>query len=140
MIVLDTSLLYALLDTQDDLHRDAIEWYPEYEGELATTPLVITELDHLAAARLGRSAVAAFRKDVASGAYAVEWWPSAMPVTVDFAERHARLRLSLADASLVVLAERLGTTRIATFDERHFRALQPLGGEAAFTLLPADAA
>ena len=44
-----------------------------------------------------------------------------------------------ADASLVALAARLGTTSIATFDERHFRAMQPLTGEPAFTLLPVDA-
>jgi predicted nucleic acid-binding protein len=46
--------------------------------------------------------------------------------------------IGLADASLLALAARLGTTRIATLDERHFRAVPPLGGEAAFTLLPAD--
>jgi predicted nucleic acid-binding protein len=45
----------------------------------------------------------------------------------------------LADLSIVVLAHRFRTTRIATFDERHFRALRPLDG-GSFTLLPADAA
>jgi uncharacterized protein len=39
---------------------------------------------------------------------------------------------------LVVLAERYGTTRILTLDERHFRAIKPLHADA-FTLLPADA-
>jgi uncharacterized protein len=43
----------------------------------------------------------------------------------------------LADASL--LAAWLGTTCVATIDERHFRAVPPLTGEAAFVLLPADA-
>ena len=47
--------------------------------------------------------------------------------------------VSLTDASVVALAARLGTTSIAPFDERHFRAMQPLTGESAFTLLPADA-
>jgi hypothetical protein len=37
----------------------------------------------------------------------------------------------------VVLAARFGTTRILTFDERHFRALIPLQGRH-FTILPAD--
>jgi hypothetical protein len=47
--------------------------------------------------------------------------------------------IGLTDASLVVLAERLGTTDIATLDERHFRTLRPLaGGVDAFRLLPAD--
>jgi predicted nucleic acid-binding protein len=43
------------------------------------------------------------------------------------------------DASLVAIAARLGTTDIATLDERHFRTLRPLTGEPAFRLLPADA-
>jgi hypothetical protein len=33
----------------------------------------------------------------------------------------------------------LQTTRVATLDEHHFRAVRPLTGEVAFTLLPADA-
>jgi hypothetical protein len=33
----------------------------------------------------------------------------------------------------------LQTTRVATLDERHFRAVGPLTGEAAFMLLPTDA-
>jgi hypothetical protein len=38
----------------------------------------------------------------------------------------------------VIVAERFGTRRLLTFDERHFRKLRPLGG-GHFTLLPADA-
>jgi predicted nucleic acid-binding protein len=37
------------------------------------------------------------------------------------------------------VAARMETTRIATLDELHFRVIPPLTGEAAFTLLPADA-
>jgi hypothetical protein len=38
----------------------------------------------------------------------------------------------------VVLAARVGTVDIATFDERHFRAMEPLTG-GSFRVLPADA-
>jgi hypothetical protein len=37
----------------------------------------------------------------------------------------------------MALAERYGTRRLLTFDERHFRAVTPLQG-GAFELLPAD--
>jgi uncharacterized protein len=36
------------------------------------------------------------------------------------------------------VAHKLGTRRILTFDERHFRVVRPLQG-GVFTLLPADA-
>jgi hypothetical protein len=37
---------------------------------------------------------------------------------------------------LVILAHRYDTTRIVSFDERHFRTVTPLQG-GAFTILPA---
>jgi hypothetical protein len=48
------------------------------------------------------------------------------------------MRLGMVDASLVALGADLSTTRITTPDERHLRILEPLTGEPAFTLLPAD--
>ena len=52
-------------------------------------------------------------------------------------DRYQEMRIGLTDASLVVLAARYATTRLLTLDERHFRAIRPLRGDA-FTILPAD--
>jgi uncharacterized protein len=52
-------------------------------------------------------------------------------------ERYREMRIGLADASLVVLADRYATTRLLTLDERHFRAIRPLDPKA-FALPPAD--
>jgi predicted nucleic acid-binding protein len=139
LIVLDSSFLYALLDRRDSLHAAATAWFGDVAEELATTPLVLAEVDYMARARTGASGQAAFRADVAAGAYLVEWWHNAAAAAVEIAERYGDLGLSLTDASLVALAARLDTTAIATFDERHFRAVRPLAGPPAFTLLPADA-
>lgn len=46
----------------------------------------------------------------------------------------------MTDASLVVLAARVDSADIATFDERHFRAIRPLAAGSAFRLLPLDRA
>jgi predicted nucleic acid-binding protein len=51
--------------------------------------------------------------------------------------RYSGLGLGLADCSILVLAERYGTRRVLSFDERHFRTVAPLQG-GSFTLLPAD--
>ena len=91
------------------------------------------------AARGGRAARLALHRDLAAGAYLVEWWSGAIASVVKIAERYADTGLGLADASLVALAERLGTNEIATLDERHFRAVRPLAAGNAFRLLPADA-
>lgn len=138
MIVIDTSVILALLDRRDQRHVEARDWYLATQPAVATTPLIIAEADHLAGARVGASAQEALRRDLAAGAYAVEWWASALGTVVDVADAYADSGVGLADASLVALAERLDTTGIATFDERHFRAIEPLSGGPAFMLLPMD--
>ena len=139
MIVLDTSVIYALIDAADQRHRLAADWYAGVDDELVTTPLVLAEVDHLAGARGGAGAVRAFREDVRSGAYGMDWWPSAGRESADIADRYRDLGIRLTDASLVALAGRVEVVDIATFDERHFRAIRPLAGGSAFRLLPLDA-
>ena len=139
MIVVDASVAYALLDERDAGHEAARSWYDQPHRDLLTTPLVLAEVDHLAAARLGSAARSAFLGDIDRGGYYVAWWSSAVADSVQIAQRYLDLGVSITDASLVALAARLETTSIATFDERHFRAIQPLTGEPAFTLLPVDA-
>ena len=139
MIILDTSIIYALLDAADSRHRQALDWYDTLDNELVTTPLVLAEADHLATTRGGSRALRAFRADVRADAYLVEWWPTAAREAAEVADRYADLGIGLTDASLVVLAARVGSVDVATFDERHFRAVRPLRGAEAFRLLPLDA-
>jgi uncharacterized protein len=48
---------------------------------------------------------------------------------------YADLRLAGTDASVITLAERRGTTRIATLNHRHFTVVRPHHADA-FELLP----
>jgi len=138
MIVADTSVIYALLDRADRAHTVVASWYQEAEPEFVTTPLILAEVDHLAGTRAGPVARAAWRADVAAGAYRIEWWRTAAREAVEIAEQYRDLDISLADASLVALADRLGTTELATLDQRHFRVVRPLTGAATFALRPLD--
>jgi len=139
LIVIDTSVIYALLDGGDANHEKAAAWYTQHHPALATTPLILAEVDHLAGALAGRPAQQAWRKDLADGVYDVHWWSSASQDIAEIAEQYGDLGVGLADASLVALAARLETVNIATFDERHFRAMRPEAGGTAFRLLPHDA-
>jgi hypothetical protein len=51
--------------------------------------------------------------------------------------KYSDLDLGLCDAAVVTVAERLGTDRILTVDERDFRAIRSARGKP-FRLLPAD--
>lgn len=139
MIIVDTSIILAYMNAADDQHDVVGAWLENTGEDLATTPLIVAEVDHLVGARGGPAAQRAFRSDLASGAYLVEWWPGAITSAVNVADQYADTGLGLADASLVALAGRLDTRDIATLDERHFRAVRPLAGGSAFRLFPADA-
>jgi predicted nucleic acid-binding protein len=126
VIIVDSSVIVAYMNATDDHHEVVSAWLEASDDDLATTPLIVAEVDRLVAARGGRMALSALRADLAAGAYLVEWWPSAITSTVNVAERYADNELGLADASLVALAE------------RHFRAVRPLTASKAFRLLPMD--
>ena len=64
--------------------------------------------------------------------------PARLAAALAVLERHADLRIGLADASIVVLAARHGVRDVLTLDERHFRALRA-GPRKRFRILPADA-
>lgn len=138
MIVVDSSIILAYMNAVDDHHEVVSAWLENADQDLATTPLIVAEVDHLVGARGGPVAQRALRSDLACGAYLVEWWSGAITSVVNVADQYADTGLGLADASLVALAERLGTLDLATLDERHFRAVRPLTGGSAFRLLPAD--
>lgn len=138
MIIVDTSAILAYMNAADTHHADVSAWLDSEQDELATTPLIVAEADHLVGARGGPVALSALRADLVAGAYLIEWWPQAIGAAVRVAERYGDTALGLADASLVVLAERLETVSIATLDDRHFRAVRPLAAGDAFRLLPQD--
>lgn len=139
MIVVDSSAILAALDSADRHHEAVRDWLDSETSDLVTTPLIVAEVDHLVGVRGGRAAQRALREDLRLGAYLVEWWPGAIAAVADVADRYADTGLGLSDASLVVLAERVGTVDVATLDERHFRSVRPLAGGEAFRLLPSDA-
>jgi hypothetical protein len=138
VIIVDTSVILAYMNAADTHHTVVRDWLVTEDDDLATTPLIVAEADHLVGARGGHRARAGLWADLRAGAYLVDWWPGAIAAAVRVAERYDDLGIGLADASLVVLAERHATIDIATLDERHFRALRPLAGGAAFRLRPRD--
>ncbi len=137
MIVIDTTAILAFMNSADSRHAEVSDWLEQESDTLVTTPLILAEADHLVGSRGGRGAQAALREDLARGAYTVDWWRGATQASIEIADRYADAGLGLADASLVALADHVGTVRIATLDERHFRAVRPLEG-TAFELLPMD--
>ena len=136
MIVADTSGLLAFFNRREPAHesvRAVVEGEPE---PLVVSPYVVAEIDYLVATRLGVDAELSVLGELALGAYHL-----AHVGTKDLAAmatviaRYRDQQIGVADASLVVLADRHRTRTLLTLDHRHFSVLRPLDG-GRFRLLP----
>jgi uncharacterized protein len=133
-VVVDAGFVLALVRRRHPRHAEAIELIETRDEDLVTSPLALADIDSAVGHAAGDDAQHAVRRDFERGAYAVRWWADALKETLGIARRHPQL--GLTTASLVALAGRVNTRRIATFDEQ-FRTLTTPDGEA-FVVLPAD--
>ena len=139
MIVLDTSGLLAAIDASQRQHAEAAAVLRQAPGPLLLSPFVLAELDYLISTRVSSTAARAFLDQVAGGVYRLEPMDAGdVTAATEVIDRYKDLQLGLADASLVVLADRYATSDVLTLDERHFRGVLGPGGRP-FRILPADA-
>lgn len=138
-LIADSGGIYGLYDASERKHK-AIRAAFEGERGLAIIPMaVLSEIDYLLRKKLGIRAELDFIEDVQSGAFTLEpCSPEDLRRCSALIEMYGDLDLGLADASVIACAERLGTLRILTVDERHFRVVRTAKGKP-LVLLPADA-
>jgi predicted nucleic acid-binding protein len=137
-IIADSGAVYGLYDRRDASHaglRAAIE----KARDLIVLPApTLGEIDYLLRLRLGNPALLRFLADIQEGAFVVESVTMAdLRRCTALIEKYRDLDLGLADASVVAVAERLGSDRILTVDQRDFRIIRSARGRT-FRLLPAD--
>ncbi len=138
MILLDTSGLLAALDASQRQHAACRAALEAARGPLLLSPFVLAELDYLLMRHVGAHAQVALLDEVVRGAYRLEGFTAEdIERAGAVMRRYGDLEIGLADASIVVLAERHGTTEILTLDLRHFQALR-VGGRRRFRIVPAD--
>ena len=132
--IVDSGPLYAVVDADDNDHARSLDLLEQPGLELVVPALVVAEVTYLVGTRLGPAVEAAFLRGLASVAIeapeADDWQAIAALV-----ERYGDFPLGGTDASVAVLADRLGTDLILTLDRRHFGALRSAQGRP-FRLLP----
>jgi predicted nucleic acid-binding protein len=138
VLLLDAGPLYAQADRADPHHFEVAKILKAESGPLIASAFAVAEADYLILTRLGVRVELAFLEDLAAGTFQVECLTRGeLRTAAALTRRYRDLELGLADASLVVLAQRLNTRRLVTFDDRAFRTVSPLQG-GAFELLPSD--
>jgi predicted nucleic acid-binding protein len=132
--VVDSGPLYATVDADDDAHAASRDVMGRGDLDLVVPALVVAEVTYLVGRRLGPQVESAFLRGLATlevEAPSSEDW-STMARLV---ERYGNLPLGGTDASVVALADRLGTDLVVTLDRRHFSVVRSASGRP-FRLLP----
>ena len=137
LILVDSSGVLAAVDPRQEHHAAAAPVLVR-PGRRILSPFILAELDYLIAKHGGQREEDKLLRDVANGAYELASF-GATDVAAAHAiiQRYADLKLGLADASIVVLAERYQCRDVLTLDQRHFRVVDGPGGQP-FHLLPFD--
>jgi predicted nucleic acid-binding protein len=125
-LILDTGPLVALIDRSETRHYDCVEVLENWTGTILSTEAVLTEALHLLGPnrRTQRACLEFFLRG------AVLLAPTSLETLARVAvlmEKYADLPMDYADATLVALAEDLGTEQIFTLDRRGFSVFRASG-------------
>lgn len=134
-VIVDTSALLAFFDASEPDH-EAVTAVLVAADALVVSPYVVAELDDLVATRHGVANELAVLDELTGGAWdlaALDLEGLRRARTV--ISSHRDQEIGVADASIVVLAERYRTRTIASLDHRHFDVLRCLDG-GHFEVLP----
>ncbi len=133
-LLLDTGALVSLLDRSQRSHRACARFFEAWKGPLVSTEAVLTEATHLLGRHPGgRQACLDFF--LSGAAVLVPATKSALRRSRHLLAQYSDLPMDYADATLVVLAEELGTNLVFTTDRRDFGVYR-IGGRRRFEILP----
>jgi predicted nucleic acid-binding protein len=122
--IVDAGPLYAWADRHDGDHEPCRAVLARADLQLVIPTLAITEVTYFLGRRLGAQAEATFLRALRE--FEVEApLPSEWQRIAELVEQYADFPLGGTDASVIALAERLGTDLVITLDRRHFGAVQP---------------
>ena len=119
MILVDTGPLVALFDPADGAHGRCVEVLETIREPITTTVPVMTEAFHL----LGPASVGSLRlmEFVADGGLQVLFFDDrGLQRSFELMAQYSNVPMDLADASLVIMAERLNLREIFTIDRNEF--------------------
>jgi hypothetical protein len=132
--VVDTGPLYAAVDQDDADHEACVAALATPGLRLVVPAMVVAEATYLVGTRLGPRVESAFLRGL-EGLAVDAPLPEDWPRIADLVEQYGELPLGGTDASVVALAERLGTDTLVTLDRRDFGVVRPRHC-AAFRLMP----
>lgn len=133
--ILDTSCLYALLDADDNGHRQTLKSVEAVAETLLIPDIVLPEISYLVNKYLGVEAEIKLLSSIEDGELALETFlPQDVSRVSQLIAAYRDSRIGFVDAAIVAIAERLGVVKVFTLD-KHFRMIRPRHA-AGFEVLP----
>jgi predicted nucleic acid-binding protein len=119
-LLIDTGPIVAYLDAKERTHIEVSKVLDSFSGQLITTSAVITETMHFVSeVQTGPRLLADFV--LASDMHITDFaQPLELRQAADLMEKYSDVPMDYADATLVLLAERLDAYDILTLDRRGF--------------------
>ena len=135
-LVLDTSVVVALLVREDPAHDRCVELARNGEEELVVPAPTLVEIDYWLRKYGAVRGWQTFVDEIVDGRYRLHRGDEreaqrAAALEVEYAD----LGIGFVDASVIATCERLGEKKVATLDRRHFSVVRPQHCDA-LTLLP----
>jgi uncharacterized protein len=134
-LLLDTGALVSLLDRRQKGHGRFARFFEAWNGPVVSTEAVLTEATHLLG-RVPRGREACLEFFLSGGAVLAPATTSSLRRCLELMRQYADQPMDYADATLVVLAEELGTRRVFTTDRKDFSVYR-LAGKRSFEIVPA---
>ena len=125
-LVLDTGPILALLDADDPAHTSCVSLLDDTDEPLVVVAPTLVEVDYWIRKRLQPEVWSIFVEDIARGAYRLEHLTDDdLTRVAELETAYSDLDLGMVDASVITVCEKLGEKKVATLDQRHFRAVRP---------------
>jgi uncharacterized protein len=125
-VLVDTGILYALADRNDEWHEPSVRCVSDLTGRLLVPSSVFPEACYLINRYLGQDAEIALVKAFINRELTIEHFTTQDLVrAADLMKKYKDNNIGLVDASIIAIAERLKISRILTTDRRHFGAIRP---------------
>ena len=135
--IADSSFIYALYSEHDSNHHTANHFASVYRGKMILADVILPEVCYLFLRDLGYVGMRQFLfhfREVASPLVSLA--KQDLHRIYEISATYASAAFDIVDCCIMAIAERLGITRIATFDRRDFSIFRPQHCDF-FELLPA---
>jgi len=133
-LLLDTGPFVALVDRSEARHADCVETLETWTGSIVTTEAVLTEALYLVGPSW-RPQSSCLEFILRGAVLLVPPSLKSLQRVSELMEKYADRPMDYADATLVALAEDLGTDRVFTLDREDF-SIYRSHGKRPFQVLP----